>query len=157
MIDRAVYRTRQFVKAFRGSVSVADQADAVRWLSPPLTALFQSMPEPARRHHLDVFGTLRREGNDDPDLLAAALLHDCGKEWIHPVQRAIYVVLSALHSSLPRKAGGWLARQADHPAIGAALVKAAGGSDQTVWLIAHHADRIDNPVLRRLQAADDAA
>ena len=157
MIDRALYRTRQFVKAFRVSVTATDQADALRWLSPSLGTLFHSMPEPARRHHLDVFAGVRQTGPDEPDLLAAALLHDCGKEWIHPVQRAIYVLLGAIHSSLPRRAGGWLARQADHPAIGAALVAAAGGSDQTVWLIAHHAEPIDNPLLRRLQAADDAA
>ena len=39
-----------------------------------------------QRHSLNVMRTLRRQGHTEPDLLAAALLHDVGKSaaWLTP-------------------------------------------------------------------------
>ena len=49
------------------------------WLPERAQPLFVAMPLDARRHSLNVLATLLAAGYDDPDLCAAALLHDMGK------------------------------------------------------------------------------
>jgi UTP:GlnB (protein PII) uridylyltransferase len=70
-------------------------------------------------HSLQVFEHARRETND-PELIAAALLHDVGK---------------ALRSS-------------DHDTEGADLLEGLV-SDRVVWLVAHHLDLLRSPAKTR--------
>lgn len=57
-----------------------DEAELARRILPPgAWRLFEQMPVADRRHGLDVAERLMAAGHDDPDLLAAALLHDAAK------------------------------------------------------------------------------
>ncbi len=74
-------KVRQFrshvTAAGRGSTSGRPSRPGCR---PALLALFDAMPVADRRHGLDVVASLRAaDGGDDPELLLAGLLHDCGK------------------------------------------------------------------------------
>jgi hypothetical protein len=165
MLGRAVYRTRQFASYALGGRGAVDDGIALAALPPALGALYLSMEPVARRHHLAVYRRLRAMGCDNPELLAAALLHDLGKGRVSPLARTAYVLASHAGEWLVRGLAGdgqrgWRAlyRLAHHPALGAALVEAAGGSPRLVWLIAMHQRRdIEDPDLRLLQAADEAS
>jgi hypothetical protein len=123
------------------------------------------MDPAARRHHLAVYRRLRAQGCDNSEVLAAALLHDIGKGRVSPLDRTAYVLASRIGPGFVRwLAGdgrrGWRAlyRLAHHPALGAALVQAAGGSARLVWLIAHHQRRdLDDRDLQLLREADEAS
>jgi putative nucleotidyltransferase with HDIG domain len=110
---------------------------------------------------------LIRAGEQDADLLAAALLHDVGKSSsrLHIWERAAAVLASWLIPDQARRwsngpASGWrrpfvIGRH--HPHWGAELVEQAGGSQRLIELIRQHQDReaaACDPLLRRLQAAD---
>jgi hypothetical protein len=77
----AVYRVRQFIQAAGARIRPAEVDAALldRYLPPLAVDLFRAMPNQDRQHALNVFRALQQEGYDDPDLLAAALLHDVGK------------------------------------------------------------------------------
>ncbi len=49
------------------------------WMTPAELALFDAQHVADRRHGLDVAAYLRRAGVRDRDVLAAGVLHDCGK------------------------------------------------------------------------------
>jgi hypothetical protein len=73
------HRLRQFFAALTADLSPGERALVAQALSPGERALFERMPLYDQRHCLDVYYTLRRGGYDDPLLLRAALIHDCGK------------------------------------------------------------------------------
>ena len=72
-------RLQQFFAAIRARLSPGDRALVACLLSPGEQQLFARMPRFDQRHCLDVCRTLARAGYDDPLLLRAALIHDCGK------------------------------------------------------------------------------
>ena len=73
------YRVRQFGRALTARVSLEERALVARVLPAPAAALFYHMPRQDQRHGLDVLYGLQARGEDAPELLAAALLHDIGK------------------------------------------------------------------------------
>jgi putative nucleotidyltransferase with HDIG domain len=136
-------------------------------------SLFETMPSYDRQHALIVARALESEGHDDPDVLAAALLHDVGKTAhqdgaLRLVHRVAVVLMRALGSGVLESVaedqpGSWrhpFHVQRFHASIGADLARNAGCSPRTVQLIRCHEDRIDqteDPELAALQAADNAA
>src|SRR6187397_3210786 len=74
-----MHRVEQFLGHVRASVTPAEAATARRLLPDAAWPLFAAMPVADRRHALDVVGRLMAAGADDPDVLAAALLHDGAK------------------------------------------------------------------------------
>lgn len=74
-----MHRVEQFIGHLRARVEDGETALAHRILPAGASRLFDAMPVADRRHALDVVGRLQAAGLDDPDLLAAALLHDCAK------------------------------------------------------------------------------
>ena len=160
---RVVYRVSQVWHILTARVRPEDQEMLVLLLPPAARALFATMSVGDQRHCLNVCCALRGQGWADPDLLAAALLHDVGKGggrvrfWMRPVVVLLRVLAPGL---LP-----WLAA-APHPFwrrpfyaawrhadIGADLGAAAGLSERTVLLIRTHHDPAGPAAM--LHAVDD--
>jgi hypothetical protein len=141
---RPLYRIGQFAAHVRARV-IPEEDDFVRRLLPPsAVALFDAMPTADRRHALDVVEKLLAAGQRDPDLLAAALLHDVGKGHEVRLWHRVAAVLIAGVSSR------WLERLASpqprswrypfhlvvhHAALSAEAARAAGCSDRCAQLI----------------------
>ena len=182
----AAYRVRQFIQAAGAWIRPVEVEEALlgRYLSPQAVRLFLAMPSQDRQHALNVFHSLQQEGYDDPDLLAAALLHDVGKgvtqgevavspagqgvpyrEGPRLWHRVVVVLMLTFWPGLLEQLGqedrdGWRRPfyiQQHHPALGAELARQAGCSPVTVDIIRHHEDppgQKDELLLAALRAAD---
>jgi hypothetical protein len=162
---RLWHRVRQFFGALRPRVTQAERADAYRWLSPHEQELFESMMLRDQQHGIIVYRRVRKQcSSDDPELFAAALLHDCGKGIVALWQRVAYVVLRAAWPSQltrlgPAQSTGWRGafwRLRYHPGIGAELAASAGSATDTVRLIREQEHESGDVRLKALQAADEA-
>lgn len=139
-------------------------------------ALFRRYSLEDQWHSYRVFCTLQAAGHTQPELLAAALLHDVGKTRL-PLsgwERSLIVLAQFL---LPAQAATWGKGQPHgwrrpfvvrtrHPAWGADMARAAGSHPLTVSLIYYHQDALASSdvaeigaaevqLLRYLQWADD--
>ncbi len=159
---RAGYRVGQFLQAVRARPEVGDLAQALKHLDPPLFRLFLQMSPDEQAHSLRVLHLLLAEGQDDPDLLAAALLHDVGKSrmGLRLWERVLATLLGPFvqhreKSGRKEASSGWtraLAVASLHPAWGAELIEAAGGSQQLQELVRRHQDPIRRPPATRLES-----
>ncbi|HEY67366.1 MAG: hypothetical protein DRI79_06040 [Chloroflexi bacterium] len=169
--DRLRYRVWQFLRALTARVSQEELEEAIYILTPEAQALFRRQAVQDQRHALAVYYTLRRAGHTNPQLLAAALLHDVGKAAarLPAWQRAVIVLLehfaprllARLSRGEPR---GWrrpFVIYARHSEVGARWAQEAGCSPLTVALIRRHQDRLascqteEEQLLAALQAADN--
>jgi hypothetical protein len=145
------YRIRQFFRALGARPGDAERERALEILERPLAELFLRMSPPDQAHALRVFSVLQDHAMTDPDLLAAALLHDVGKSLHHPsvLDRVIVVLTNPL---LPRKVVQWGESEPEgwrrpfsiavqHPRWGAKLVAAHGASPLLIELIRRHQER----------------
>ncbi len=168
---RITRRIRQFVRGITASVSAEELQQAAQFLPTAGLTRFQQMPVDAQRHSLNVWTTLQRAGWDDPDLAAAALLHDAGKlaaakaglslnAWVRTALVLMETMAPGLAVRLTAKdsTGGWrylLHVHLTHPRIGARWADVDGCSPLTCWLIAHHQDKTGRPEAV-LTSADDS-
>jgi len=114
--------------------------------------LFLRQQPAEQAHSLEVFFQLIEQGEDSPDLLAAALLHDAGKSRfpLRLWERAEVVIGKALFPAWVEKWGesgarGWkrpFVIAARHAQWGAEMADEAGASALTVRLIRRHQDSI---------------
>ncbi|MCB0250132.1 MAG: hypothetical protein KDI07_16275 [Anaerolineae bacterium] len=173
---RPVYRVRQFLASLRPVITAEEWHTVAGWLTPSAGQLFERMSPRDQRHSLNVAETLVAGGYDQPDLLAAALLHDVAKS-VQPGKRLRLrhrVVIVLLNAANPQ----WVKRLAgenpgswrypfyvylNHPAMGAVLVEEAGCSPLTTELVRRHQVKLTAPpvgqveeLLLLLQSADDA-
>lgn len=151
--------------------SAADAAWADGLLGPGERAIWASLSPQDRRH---AAGVARRvEADLGPaatrPVLAAALLHDCGKaaSGLGTFRRSVATVAAAAlgrdRAVAWQDRGGPLGRigaYLDHPRIGAELLAGAGADPLTVaWAAEHHlperAWTLDRRIGRALKAADD--
>ena len=173
---RPVYRVRQFLASLRPVIGDEERQALAGWLPPDAAALFWRMSPRDQRHSLNVAQTLAAAGQEQPDLLAAALLHDVAKSVqagrrLRLRHRVVIVLLSAANKE-------WVSRLAsddpsswrypfyvhlNHPAMGAVLVQEAGCSPLTVELVRRHQAKLAalpsgqvEELLMQLQSADDA-
>jgi hypothetical protein len=140
---------------------------ARRVLPPRAFALFEAMPVADRRHALDVVGHLLTAGRDDPELLAAALLHDAAKgHRMRLWHRVVGVLLEAFApGALQRLArdarGSWrypFHLYLHHEALSAEAAVVAGCSPRVAAFIrGEPATETDVPLLAALAAADEAS
>ena len=161
-----MHRVAQFVAHVRARVDPAEEAVVRRLLPPPAAELFASMPVADRRHGLDVAERLMASGQDDRDLLSAALLHDAAKGDRMQLWHRIAGVL--LESFAPSVLGR-LARPdpaswrhafhlyLHHEPMSAELAERAGCSARAAGFIRGSVDERDAHLLRALKAADDAS
>jgi hypothetical protein len=135
-------------------------------------ALFSRFGPADQRHSLEVMRSLRAGRPGDPDLLAAALLHDVGKTRIRlgVLERSLAVLIGGIAPGLARRWGRGqpaglrkaFAARAQHADWGATMAQAAGSTARVVRLIQHHQDSHQPPLaaeeieqLRLLRQADD--
>lgn len=158
---RSLYRSRQVWHAVRPRIAEEELSIVSDALSPGLQALFFRMERRDQRHALEVARRLLERGESDRDLIAAALLHDCGKGSA-PVWLRIAKVLSpSLLGALAIEGGkGWRGaahRLVHHAEIGARLATQSGASETTASLVRDHSPPADARLLALLTAADDAS
>jgi hypothetical protein len=166
-VSRAAYRTRQFLHALPGiSRAVVDESLSVQ-LTPVQLRLFRRMQLSEQAHAWGIYQKLKAAGQNDPDLLTAALLHDAGKS-LHPLRLFDRVVIVLARRMFPRRFRDWSKGEPrglrrpfvvaeNHPEWGAALAREAGTAERAVELIRRHQEKtpLDDPLLAPLQAADD--
>jgi hypothetical protein len=132
------------------------------------------MAQNDQRHSIQVCATLLQAGHDDPDLLAAALLHDVGKAegpiWLW--QRTLIVLLrrwspkllawlarGGRQTAVPRWRRGFVINRV-HPQLGARWATEAACSPTTVAIILRHQEAVEtiendqDRLLAALQWAD---
>ena len=161
-----MHRVGQFVSHVRARVDPAEEALVERVLPAPAQRLFGGMPVADRRHGLDVAQRLLASGHDDPDLLAAALLHDAGKgHRLRLWHRVSGVLLEAVAPSLLRRLASTDPQSWRHPfhlylhhdAISAEMAVSAGCAPRTGAFIRGQPAETDAPLQAALKAADDAS
>ncbi|MBN2043836.1 MAG: hypothetical protein JW757_02350 [Anaerolineales bacterium] len=169
---KALYRLDQFRRAHLDKPTEAEFSRAGEILSPQLFELFSQMMPFEQAHAIRVMDRLVSAGYQEPDLLAAALLHDLGKVnyQLRPWERGLAVLAKRFFPNLyhqwstasPAGIRAGMVVAARHAEWGAAMVEAAGANPRVVWLIANHdadlrdMEDADRAVLSVLQAVDAA-
>ena len=116
-----------------------DDTWALLWLTPGEVRVYLGMDARDREHALRVTRALLAEvSNAPPELLAAALLHDCGKQ-LRPYRVwervAAGLIPNGLAALLPL---GPLWVRGQHPALGARLLRAARARERVAELVERH-------------------
>jgi hypothetical protein len=150
----------------RARVSPEEEALARGVLPLRAWELFAAMPVADRRHALDVVAMLQAGGLDDPDVLAAALLHDAAKgHRLRLWHRVGGVLLEALaprllaRLALPDRSSWRFAwyLYLHHAELSAEAAVAAGCSERAASFIRGTAGVPDRPAATALHVADEAA
>ena len=160
------HRVGQFIGHLTARVDPAEEAGARHLLPDAAWPLFAAMPVAGRRHALNVAAHLVAAGQSDPDLLAAAMLHDVAKgRRMRLWHRVTGVMLAWLAPRL-------LARLASpsepswrypfhlylhHAALSAEAALRAGCHERTADLIRGSTGLSDARLLAALRRADEAS
>lgn len=167
-----MYRVRQFWQNLTANPTREDYIKISQVLSADLLDLFYTLQRSEQAHGLWIYQKLIEQGEAHQDLLAAALLHDVGKNR-YPLKLWQRVAIVFGKKLFPKRVKRW--EQEDqrgwkrpfvvaerHAAWGAEMAMRAGASDTTVELIQRHHDTLQNPMihpkdqfLNRLQYLDD--
>jgi len=161
------YRLLQLFNALTAHLTPEERAVVAAVLSQAELRLFERMPQHDQRHCLDVYRLLLRGGYNDPLLLRAALLHDCGKvddrgRPIPLLYYGLFVVLKrvapALYAWAARDGRGPLhpfAIHAAHDQRSARLAEVAGSPPELVATLRDYAERRITERTRALSGADN--
>lgn len=161
-----MHRVAQFIGHLTARVEPAEEAGARHLLPESAWPLFAAMPTVDRRHALDVAGRLLAAGQTDPDLLAAAMLHDAAKgHRMRLWHRVAGVLLGAIAPrSLARLASpderSWrypFHLYLHHSALSAEAAVRAGCSRRAADLIRGSSEPSDALILAALRRADEAS
>lgn len=173
MIAGIARRLRQGLLALTAHTRPVDFDTAAQVLAPELMRLFRRMRRSEQQHSLRVMHTLRAQGHTHPDLLTAALLHDCGKSR-YPLTIFGRTLAALAWRFLPERTARWaqggprgwrrpFAIAAQHPAWSAEDMLAAGASPLAVALARRHQEPFEGEpqdeeerLLVLLRAADRA-
>ena len=175
---RIMYRVRQFWRTITAKPDPLELEEALALLTPSQAVLFSSLQPGEQYHALEMVHKLVDQGESQPDLLVAALLHDVGKlrYKMNPLERAVVVLVRRLSPETARQWGsppskgweslpGWrkpfvVAEQ--HDTWGAEMAHQAGVSPMAEDLIRRHHQQpaeatggIENALLYKLWVVDN--
>jgi putative nucleotidyltransferase with HDIG domain len=149
-----LYRVRQFWRTIAVKTNPDELERAQVRLSPDQRELFGQLQPGEKGHALAMYRRLLEQGENQPDLLVAALLHDVGKTRyrLNPLVRVMVVLVKAVSPERSRRWGslspnGWdglppwrkvfvVAEQ--HAGWGAEMARKSGVSPLTETLIREH-------------------
>ena len=155
-------RARQLRAHLFARVTTEERRALAAWTRPAELELFDGMHIADRRHGLDVAAYLRRSGVTDRDVLAAGLLHDCGKGdtgWPPRVAWSLGERYGAWAHTAAAMVPGWngaMTRLRDHADLSAQAVEAAGLPPFAVALVREQDAPSDPAFGRVFRAADEA-
>lgn len=174
---KPLHLSKRFFGALRpGPPSAADREWVAQVLTPAELALWNRMPNQDRRHSVAVTRRVQSQLDalgepQDRRWLAASLLHDVGKVDAGLGVYGRVVATLALAAAGRNTADAWVTKRgftrrvglyAQHPRLGADMIRVAGGSEEAAeWAGAHHDPSawddvaIPRPVVDVLVAADD--
>jgi putative nucleotidyltransferase with HDIG domain len=173
-----LYRARQFWRTVSIETGPLELERAQALLYPEQRELFAQLQLGEKQHALQMLCKLLEQGENQPDLLLAALLHDVGKlrYRLNPFERAMVVMVQAIKPEQSRRWGnlppdgwgdlpGWRKAfiEAEHHAEwGAEMARQAGVSPLTETLIREHhhphrnkAGDVENSLLHKLWVVDN--
>jgi len=156
-------KARQFRAHLFARVTTEERRALAAWATAAELAVFDGMHVADRRHGLDVVAYLRRAGVSDRDVLAAGLLHDCGKGDAGWPPRVAWSLGERYGERVHRAASripGWapvMTRLRDHANLSADLVASTGLPPFAVALVREQAAPSDPVFGRVFQAADEAS
>ncbi len=175
MKSNFLYRVWQFWQSLQKPPCREDWDQVGTILNHSEFELFKLLPVPDQNHSLRVLRHLESDGETDPNLLKAALLHDIGKIR-YPLSRAERVFVVLFKGLFPGIAAAWrektpqgiyrsLVATHQHPAWGAELAEGVGCNQRVIWLIRNHEaedftglfDQGGVELLRKLQKADNCS
>lgn len=151
---RILYRLHQFWRTITANTASPALEQVQGLLNPEQKALFTQLQPGEQVHAMEMVRMLIEQGEQQPDLLVAALLHDVGKlrYRLHPIERTMVVLVGAVMPEQARRWGslppiGWedvprwrkvfvVAEQ--HAEWGAELARQVGVSPLTETLIRFH-------------------
>jgi hypothetical protein len=173
-----LYRIRQFWRTISVKIDLLELERAQALLRPKQRELFKQLQHAEKDHAVVMFHRLLEQGENQPDLLVAALLHDVGKlrYRLNPLERAMVVMVHAIKperahcwGNLPPNGWdglpGW--RKAfivseQHAGWGAEMARQAGVSPLTETLIRlhhnphrHEVGAAENNLLHKLWVVDN--
>lgn len=155
-------KARQFRAHLLARVSPEERRSLAAWARPEELALFDAMHIADRRHGLDVVAYLRRAGVTDRDVLAAGLLHDCGKGdagWPPRVAWSLGEAFGPWVHAVAGRLPGWgaaMTRLRDHAELSATAVEGIGLAPHAVALVREQDAPTDPRYGRLFHAADEA-
>lgn len=150
-------KVRRLARSVRAVDAHPDDAWALTHLTPGEARVYRGMDPRDREHACRVtLHLLREHPAAAPELVAAALLHDCGKS-VRPYRVAERVLVGLVPTRLARLLPpvGALGVRAQHPALGAALLTHAGARPRVAELVARHHRPAGDPDAERLHHYDD--
>ena len=155
-------KLRRLARSLSASQAHPDDTWAAARLTEAERRVYLQMDARDREHALRVTHHLLRDHpHATPELLAAALLHDCGKS-VRPYRVWERVLLGALPNRAARLLPAWTFRlfapltiRARHPVLGADLLRAAGARDRVAVLVERHHTPDGDPEATLLHAYDD--
>lgn len=157
---RSRYRIRQFTRGLRPHLAAREVAEARGVLSRREFELFLNAQPRDRRHSMDLYRLLQRQGASPP-MLVAALVHDVGKGNIATWHRIAFVLLGPASVILASRSGPrWrraLWRLRHHASFGAEMLRRAGSAARVVEIVAAHTQSSSSdPEIEAFIRADDS-
>ncbi|MEW6420869.1 MAG: HD domain-containing protein [Deinococcota bacterium] len=151
-----VGKVQRLTRSLTVSAAHPDDAWATAQLTPAEARVYLGMDARDREHACRVTRHLLRDHpGSGAEVVAAALLHDCGKS-IRPYRVAERVLVGLVPNRLARVVPlGPLAVRAYHPELGAELLARAGARVRVARLVARHHHPGGDPEAALLHHYDD--